>query len=564
MPQTEDALLVRPITIDAGKVVATNLTDPAVAWSAAAYYHSESAAVSYNSRLWQSMLGTKRFIYSVSTTFDLIYAGDLGVVGDSVSFESTGTLPSPLTAATTYYIVEKGTSGGYPYIKVSATEGGSVINLTTTGSGDRYVIITPNVNNEPVEDSEYWLNVAPANTLAMYDDANTTLSTRASLIDVTLAPGARFDTIALLGMAGVSTIAISVFLAETTGNLFLVPNDFSSATWGKGLVTVTANTTAAPDGQTTADTMVEQSGTGSHTVFQNVSGLVAGEEYVLEVYIKASGRNKAYVEFAGAAFTGTAPLANIDLVAETAVPGGGAAASIDEIAPGWFLCRTSAVATASGTATIYIAARNAAGALSYAGIAANPALILWGAQFRPGTESEYYKEYDLVDTSFSNDWYADTYMETLYKNRFAASDIPPLGTTAKIRVQVSGPGDVSVGTLVVGLSKGMGPTTFAPEVGDEDYSDVDINAYGGVELVQRAYAPKGSFRVSVPVARADALSELLSSVRATRVLWLMLRDANAPGGWAARGIIYGLRTSFNCVIPTYDYNHYELNLLGLT
>jgi len=51
--------------------------------------------------------------------------------GDIVKLSSTGTLPAPLTASISYYVVQAGTTN----VKLSLSSGGSVIDLTTTGSG---------------------------------------------------------------------------------------------------------------------------------------------------------------------------------------------------------------------------------------------------------------------------------------------------------------------------------------------------------------------------------------------------------------------------------------------
>ncbi len=57
--------------------------------------------------------------------------------GDPVVFSTTGALPSPLVAGTTYYVIAAGLSGSV--FRVSATAGGAAINTTTNGSGTHSV-----------------------------------------------------------------------------------------------------------------------------------------------------------------------------------------------------------------------------------------------------------------------------------------------------------------------------------------------------------------------------------------------------------------------------------------
>src|SRR6185369_9757527 len=59
------------------------------------------------------------------------------VANEPVAFSTTGALPSPLVAGTTYYVSGTGLSGSV--FSVSATPGGARINTTTAGSGTHSV-----------------------------------------------------------------------------------------------------------------------------------------------------------------------------------------------------------------------------------------------------------------------------------------------------------------------------------------------------------------------------------------------------------------------------------------
>jgi len=79
---------------------------------------------------------------AVNTAADQFTITDHGLVaGDNVTFSSSGTLPAGLTAGTTYYVnVAASTT-----FEVSATYGGSSVDLTTTGTGTHTVTV---VNQE--------------------------------------------------------------------------------------------------------------------------------------------------------------------------------------------------------------------------------------------------------------------------------------------------------------------------------------------------------------------------------------------------------------------------------
>jgi hypothetical protein len=76
-------------------------------------------------------------------------------------------------------------------------------------------------------------------------------------------------------------------------NLLQQSESFDSGTWNKTGVTVTANTTTAPNGTTTADTLVF--GASSNEIVQSVGDLVVNETYTLTIYLRvASGTATMY------------------------------------------------------------------------------------------------------------------------------------------------------------------------------------------------------------------------------------------------------------------------------
>lgn len=90
-----------------------------------------------------------RLAYAVDTTNDTIELGGHGfAAGDEVTFraEAGGSLPSPLVEGTTYYVLAV---SDYLF-QVSATSGGSAIDLTT--EGESVVVIPP----DPVPGACEW------------------------------------------------------------------------------------------------------------------------------------------------------------------------------------------------------------------------------------------------------------------------------------------------------------------------------------------------------------------------------------------------------------------------
>jgi hypothetical protein len=160
-------------------------------------------------------------------------------------------------------------------------------------------------------------------------------------------------------------------------NLLLQSQTFET-TWGVALVTATANSTAAPDGTTTADTITATASTGIHRISQNAG--TGGVTRTVSVFAKASTNNfiqfyfgsdgNAYANFnitAGAGAVGTV--------------GSAASASIIDAGNGWYRCvMTSSSPTADNSFAItLIDSATAARAQSWTTVGTE-AVFLWGAQ----------------------------------------------------------------------------------------------------------------------------------------------------------------------------------------
>ena len=72
------------------------------------------------------------------------------------------------------------------------------------------------------------------------------------------------------------------------GNLLTFGKEFDNAAWTKTNSTVTANSTTAPDGTLTADTITDNTTAAvGHYVYQSKGGCTANAPYAVRVYMKA-------------------------------------------------------------------------------------------------------------------------------------------------------------------------------------------------------------------------------------------------------------------------------------
>jgi hypothetical protein len=156
-------------------------------------------------------------------------------------------------------------------------------------------------------------------------------------------------------------------------NLLLYSQEFDNAAWVKSGSTITANTTAAPDGTTTADTLTGNGVLGAHSILQVQAASADGKTF--SVYLKAGTNNFAQIFFDN---TGV-PFANFDLsTGSLGSTGSSVTATITSAGDGWYRCvvyTSSSLATNPriGLVTSSTAARSESNTLS-------TDIYLWGAQ----------------------------------------------------------------------------------------------------------------------------------------------------------------------------------------
>lgn len=179
-------------------------------------------------------------------------------------------------------------------------------------------------------------------------------------------------------------------LVDSTGKLTYAPNnlvtnseDFESANWTKGATTVSSNSTAAPNGTTTADTVQATSGTASKWIGATAT-VASSTSHFLSFYAKAGTHNFIQITNSGDADA----FANFNLssgVVGTA--GAKTTASIQSIGNGWYRC----IALFSPTVTYqtghrcYLVPSASATYAQPLAATGSETVFLWGAQLEQVT-----------------------------------------------------------------------------------------------------------------------------------------------------------------------------------
>lgn len=165
-------------------------------------------------------------------------------------------------------------------------------------------------------------------------------------------------------------------------NLFLYTEKFDNAYWTKGNLTVTANTTTAPDGNSTAESVVETNATvGTHRLFRALT--IPAGTYTLSTYVKPNGRNWIYI-YANAGLS--TAFVNISTGALGTVVGATVVAT--SVGDGWYRVSLtfSNVTTVSQTFQIWTASSNGVTSQTGDGVSG---IYPWGVQLEAGDLTDY-------------------------------------------------------------------------------------------------------------------------------------------------------------------------------
>jgi hypothetical protein len=233
--------------------------------------------------------------------------------------------------------------------------------------------------------------------------ANRALYAGADVGNVTQATGYSFSrasdgyytnsdgTLTLFGSGALRRGDRGVLIEGARTNLLLRSQEFDNAAWTKGGSSVTANATAAPDGTTTADKLVEDSANAGHLLFQTVD---RQSNNSVTMFMKAGERTHGFLQIGDAAtprnrYTVVVDLAT-GLVTDTRNTNSptGTSNSVTALANGWYRVTITLTNSATAVANVVVVAGSsnsgtpaytADGQPTYTGDNTS-GIYLWGAQ----------------------------------------------------------------------------------------------------------------------------------------------------------------------------------------
>lgn len=174
-----------------------------------------------------------------------------------------------------------------------------------------------------------------------------------------------------------------------------------------------------------------------------------------------------------------------------------------------------------------------------------------------GASDVYDQTYSMISASGVNNWYSYFYEPIVRRTDLIITDIP-LISSADIRIiAADGGGSCAIGAVIAGLSRILGSTAAGAGVGITDYSVKSADDFGNYTITERAFARKGSFRILLDASASDEVYRILSTYRATPVLYIGSDEYLSA-------VIYGFFRDFNIELA-YPLHHLcSLEVEGLT
>ena len=169
-------------------------------------------------------------------------------------------------------------------------------------------------------------------------------------------------------------------------NLVQYSQDFSNAAWASSQVAIASNSTTAPDGTLTAETLTASTSNAAHYIFQGIN-TNSGSTVTFSCFVKNNGGNYVQLLAGGIPFTISNPYQNFNLINGTLAQGNIPTSTIENVGNGWFRISYTVEAISSGSGNYLLCPilSGTTGRLDAFTGNGTSGIFIWGAQLVEGT-----------------------------------------------------------------------------------------------------------------------------------------------------------------------------------
>ena len=228
-----------------------------------------------------------------------------------------------------------------------------------------------------------WVDVSGSNGVWEYENAATAANTYPNSADganSTVSGGIRTHT-----RPGTNAVTKTYLRTRKKGqiNLFEYSEQFENSYWTKIGGTMTADSTTAPDGTTTADKFISTDTSGSYFAVKPATA-TTGQPYTVSIYAKAGDNDSLRITNVSSGATAAwFNLTNGTIGSQNDTASSGNTSTITDVGNGWYKCTRTFPASINDVTNYFLFGNNNADNVT-AGPGSNRFIYVWGAQVSDG------------------------------------------------------------------------------------------------------------------------------------------------------------------------------------
>ena len=292
-------------------------------------------------------------------------------------------------------------------------------------------------------------------------------------------------------------------------NLFSYTEDFGNAAWTSSEVAIASNSTTAPDGTLTADTLTASTSNAAHYIFQSIN-TNSGSTVTFSCFVKNNGGNFVQLVAGAISFTISNPYQNFDLINGTLAQGTIPNSTIENVGNGWYRLTCTLTTTSTGAAYFFIAPilNSTTGRLdAFIGNGTSGAFI-WGAQLELGSTATTYQPIATTQQAFIS-------------SQFKYNLVNPVDSDAAFRLVFNGGWNMSSQGATPNGTNGYADTKLVPNT-QLTLNSVSFSAYS-----RNNFTPTGDQSLGCSSSPIN-LPLLAQSFTSSKVVNSYLYSFNAP------------------------------------